>query len=273
MEKYAYHNRIARAHQRGAFMLAKFFSIESSVFWYSLMLHGISAVRQRKLLEIYHASFFLNLHHLTGELWRVHGKLGNVKKGLYSACYHVSGTDTSILVLLKSRTIMMTDEPHIPMSLPQLPPTAFDLPGRVMYDLPYWILLGCGKNEIFQQHIFIHFVNNCCCCCCFILFCFAFVFLLFVCLFFRGGGGGVHRSQRTLGQLCFFWITQIRQCYFTSTVIWHDDVIKWKHFPRYWPFARGIHRSPVKSPHKGQWRGALMFTLICVWINGCVNNR
>ena len=39
----------------------------------------------------------------------------------------------------------------------------------------------------------------------------------------------------------------------------HDDVIKWKHFPRYWPFVRGIHRSPVNSPHKGQWRGALMF--------------
>ena len=53
----------------------------------------------------------------------------------------------------------------------------------------------------------------------------------------------------------------------------HDDVIKWKHFPRDWPFVRGIHRSPVNSPHKGQWRGALMFTLICVWINGCVNNR
>ena len=46
-----------------------------------------------------------------------------------------------------------------------------------------------------------------------------------------------------------------------------------KHFPRYWPFVREIHRSPVNSPHKGQWRGALMFTLICVWINGCVNNR
>ena len=53
----------------------------------------------------------------------------------------------------------------------------------------------------------------------------------------------------------------------------HDDVIKWKHFPRYWPFVRGIHRSPVNSPHKGQWRGALMFSLICVWINGWVNNR
>ena len=30
----------------------------------------------------------------------------------------------------------------------------------------------------------------------------------------------------------------------------HDDVIKWKHFPRYWPFVRGIHRSLVNSPHK-----------------------
>ena len=53
----------------------------------------------------------------------------------------------------------------------------------------------------------------------------------------------------------------------------HDDVIKWKHFPRYWPFVRGIHRSPVNSPHKGQWRGALMFSLICVGLNGWINNR
>ena len=29
----------------------------------------------------------------------------------------------------------------------------------------------------------------------------------------------------------------------------------------------------LRSPHKGQWRGALMFSLICVWINGWVNNR
>ena len=53
----------------------------------------------------------------------------------------------------------------------------------------------------------------------------------------------------------------------------HDDVIKWKYFLRYWPFVWGIHRSPVNSPHKGQWRGALMFSLICAWINGWVNNR
>ena len=39
-------------------------------------------------------------------------------------------------------------------------------------------------------------------------------------------------------------------------LLWHDDVIKWKHFPRHWPFVRGI-------PLKSQWRGALMFSLIC----------
>ena len=33
-------------------------------------------------------------------------------------------------------------------------------------------------------------------------------------------------------------------------IIWNDDVIKWKHFPRYWTFVRGIHRSPGKSPPK-----------------------
>ena len=34
---------------------------------------------------------------------------------------------------------------------------------------------------------------------------------------------------------------------------YHDDVIKWKTFPRYWSFVRGIHRSVVNSPYKGQW--------------------
>ena len=53
----------------------------------------------------------------------------------------------------------------------------------------------------------------------------------------------------------------------------NDDVIKWKHFPRYWPFVWEIRWSPVNSPHKGQWRGALMFSLICLWINGCANSR
>ena len=59
------------------------------------------------------------------------------------------------------------------------------------------------------------------------------------------------------------------ECWFFN----HDDVIKWKHFPRYWPFVRGIHRSTVNSPHKGQWRGSLMFSLICGRINGWVNTH
>ena len=50
-----------------------------------------------------------------------------------------------------------------------------------------------------------------------------------------------------------------------NDIFMHDDVIKWKHFPRYWPFVRGIH--------KGQWRGALVFSLISAWINGWVNNH
>ena len=92
--------------------------------------------------------------------------------------------------------------------------------------------------------------------------------------------------------LIYIWRLQGRQIYCTELldisqinvaliyirpsyplISFHDDAIKWKHFPRYWPFVRGIHRSPVNSPHKGQWRGALMFSLICVWINGWVNNH
>ena len=42
-----------------------------------------------------------------------------------------------------------------------------------------------------------------------------------------------------------WWVLKYYGTYRTS----HDDVIKWKHFPRYWPFVRGIHRSPATS----QW--------------------
>ena len=41
-------------------------------------------------------------------------------------------------------------------------------------------------------------------------------------------------------------------------ITYHDNVIKQKLFHR--------------SPHKGQWRGALMFSLICAWINCWANN-
>ena len=72
---------------------------------------------------------------------------------------------------------------------------------------------------------------------------------------------------------CIRGVLRRQRKWFHFFFIAHDDVIKWKHFRRYWPFVRGIHRSPVNSPHTGQWRGALMFSLICVWINGWVNNR
>ena len=53
----------------------------------------------------------------------------------------------------------------------------------------------------------------------------------------------------------------------------HDDVIKWKHFPPDCHFVMWIYRSPVDSPHKDQWRGTFMFSLICAWTNGWANNR
>ena len=35
----------------------------------------------------------------------------------------------------------------------------------------------------------------------------------------------------------------------------HDDVIKWKHFPHYWPFVRGIHQwiTPTKASDVELW--------------------
>ena len=47
-----------------------------------------------------------------------------------------------------------------------------------------------------------------------------------------------------------------------SISIWpanRHDVIKWKRFPHYWPFVRGIH------PHKGQWRGVLMKDIVHIY--------
>ena len=40
---------------------------------------------------------------------------------------------------------------------------------------------------------------------------------------------------------------------------YHDDVIKWKHFPRNWPFVQGIHRSPVNSAQRPETRSFDVF--------------
>ena len=51
----------------------------------------------------------------------------------------------------------------------------------------------------------------------------------------------------------------------------HDDVMKWKHFPRYWSFVRGIHQSPVNSPHTKASNAELWCFLGCNWMKGWVN--
>ena len=50
----------------------------------------------------------------------------------------------------------------------------------------------------------------------------------------------------------------------------------WRHqmetFSALLALCAGNSPVPVNSPHKGQWRGALVFSLICAWINGWENN-
>ena len=64
----------------------------------------------------------------------------------------------------------------------------------------------------------------------------------------------------------------------------HDDITIWKRFSHMMASPNGnisplltlwegIHRSPMDSPHDGQWRGALMFSLTWPWTNGWANNR
>ena len=49
----------------------------------------------------------------------------------------------------------------------------------------------------------------------------------------------------------------------------HGDVIKWKHFR----VVKGIHGSTVVSPYKCQWRGALMYSLMCATTNCWANSQ
>ena len=48
-------------------------------------------------------------------------------------------------------------------------------------------------------------------------------------------------------------------------------VSTWNHFPRYWTFVRGIHRSSVNPPLKGLVKRAVMFVLMSNWTNGRTN--
>ena len=56
----------------------------------------------------------------------------------------------------------------------------------------------------------------------------------------------------------------------------HIFITWWRHqmeiFSALLTLCEGIHWSPVDSPHKGQWLGALMFSLICTWTNSWAIN-
>ena len=87
---------------------------------------------------------------------------------------------------------------------------------------------------------------------------------------------GVLDGMSVLVQLaCYLLVHKLLWFCFQGHLLFSALVVDswWRHhFSRYWPFVRRIHRSPVNSPHKGQWHGALMFSLNCVWINSWVNN-
>ena len=82
-------------------------------------------------------------------------------------------------------------------------------------------------------------------------------------------------GNRTYVQNLFRLTTKKAEVRITGTVQWesHGIIIKRKHFQRYWRFVWGIRRSLTNSPHKGQWREALMFSLNNAWTIGWVNNR
>ena len=88
------------------------------------------------------------------------------------------------------------------------------------------------------------------------------------------------------GALWDLWIMKIHDrrsiswCWMTFLLLDHGVLIWqtwWRHqmetFSALLALCAGNSPFPVNSPHKGQWRGALMFSLICARINDWVNNR
>ena len=56
-------------------------------------------------------------------------------------------------------------------------------------------------------------------------------------------------------------------------VVWHQSIMMTSSNGNIFSVTGSLCRWPVNSPHKGQWRTALVFSLICTWTNGWVNNR
>ena len=81
----------------------------------------------------------------------------------------------------------------------------------------------------------------------------------------------LHRCRCREKKICACFCCVSYHCGYIIGSYWiYVDNSWWRHQMQ--NIFRG-HRSPVKSPHKGQWYGALIFFLICAWINVWVNNR
>ena len=91
----------------------------------------------------------------------------------------------------------------------------------------------------------------------------------------KTGGDGEHESfnvplhSRATGKRC------VHDHHKSNVGRW--GIAWWCHqmgtFSALLALCAGNHRSPVNSPHKGQWRRALVFSLICGWTNASLNNR
>ena len=84
------------------------------------------------------------------------------------------------------------------------------------------------------------------------------------------------KTQQSAKTACFLGMYYIMLCIIAC--IHNDETLSWwRHqietFSALLAICAGNSPVPVNSLHKGQWRGALMFSLICVWINGWANNR
>ena len=90
--------------------------------------------------------------------------------------------------------------------------------------------------------------------------------ILFIKTHFFGGAltshfMGEHSSPSSIFMFSW-WRHQMETC--SGSLAFVRGIHRW---------LREIHRSPVNSPHTDQWRGALMFSLICAWTNCWVNNQ
>ena len=90
-------------------------------------------------------------------------------------------------------------------------------------------------------------------------------------------------TKRSNKCMVWVWWLVVSNCatyviHFTTQIqwpqSWHHDNSLVTALQMYIGWFAPVHLDtlPVNSPHKGQWRGAFMFSLICAWISGWTNS-